>query len=104
MIKYSKAYDPAAPLANITLQNPDSLLSVRDVSMLLDTGSDITLLPRSFCERIGLKVSKTKFLELEGFDQSKSIAYYVRLDLIFLNKLFRGNFLVYDQFGGNYWT
>ena len=100
MTKYSEAYSPAAPVANITLRNLDSLESIHNVSMLLDTGSDITLLPRSFCEHIGAVVSETEFLELEGFDQSKSIAHYIRLDLIFLNKVFRGNFLVYDQAEG----
>lgn len=100
MTKYSDGYTPSAPLASITLRNSDTLESIKNVSMLLDTGSDITLLPRIFCERIGAVVSETTFLELEGFDQSKSLAYYVRLDLIFLNKLFRGNFLVYDQAEG----
>jgi hypothetical protein len=65
--------------------------------MLLDTGSDITLLPKSYCEEIRVEVSKTKYLELEGFDQTTSKAFYVRLEFIFLNKIFRGNFLVYEQ-------
>lgn len=65
--------------------------------MLLDTGSDITLLSRNYCEAIGVKVSETESLELEGFNQTTSIAYYVSLEFIFLNKLFRGKFLVYDQ-------
>lgn len=100
MTKYSETYNPSAPIANITLRNPESLESVHNVSMLLDTGSDITLVPRSFCVQIGAAASKSRFLELEAFDQSKSIAFYVRLDLIFLNKIFRGNFLVYDQTEG----
>lgn len=65
--------------------------------MLLDTGSNLTILPRLFCDMIGVEASKTEFLELESFDRETSIAYYVRLDLTFLNKLFRGNFLVYDH-------
>ncbi len=97
MTKYSETYDPSAPVANITLRNPDSNESVHNVSMLLDTGSDITLLPRFYCKQIGCVVSESESLELEGFDQSKSIAFYVRLELMFLDKLFRGNFLVYDQ-------
>lgn len=46
MTKYSNAYEPPAPVAKITLQNAASLESVENVPMLLDTGSDITLIPR----------------------------------------------------------
>lgn len=96
-MKYSETYIPPAPLALITLPNPETLESVTDVPMLLDTGSDITLLPKSFCDRIGVEASTSEFLELEGFNQTTSIAFYIRLEFIFLKKLFRGNFLVFDQ-------
>ncbi len=96
-MKNSETYDPPAPLANIKLRNPKSLEIIADVPMLLDTGSDITLLPKSFCEKIKAEISDTKFLELEGFNESTSIAFYVYIEFIFLNKLFRGNFLVYEQ-------
>ena len=96
-MKYSETYDPPAPLAKIKLRNPKSLEIIADVPMLLDTGSDITLLPKSFCKKIEAEISDTKFLELEGFNESISIAFYVYIEFIFLNKLFRGNFLVYEQ-------
>lgn len=96
-MRYSDSYDPPAPVAQIKLRNSVDLNVISNVPMLLDTGSDITLLPKIFCDEIGAAVSTTKFLELEAFDQSTSIAFYVSLDLIFLNKLFRGNFLVYEQ-------
>lgn len=44
-----------------------------------------------------MRFLETESLELEGFNQTTSVAYYVRLEFIFLNKLFRGKFLVYDQ-------
>lgn len=96
-MKYSETYNPPAPLAQVKLRNSDTLETIADVPMLLDTGSDITLLSRVYCEKIGVKVSETELLELEGFNKTITIAYYVRLDFIFLNKLFRGKFLVYDQ-------
>lgn len=100
MRKYSETYSPPAPTAIIKLRNPETLESVADVPMLLDSGSDLTLLPRRFCNVIGVEASSKECLELESFDKTTSIAYYIRLDLIFLNKLFRGNFLVYDQSEG----
>ncbi len=96
-MKYNNTYSPPAPVATVKLRNLDTLESITNVPMLMDTGSDITLLSRKYCDEIGVNVSKTKSLELEGFNQTTSTAFYVRLDLIFLNKIFRGNFLVYDH-------
>ncbi len=96
-MKYSETYNPPAPVAKVKLRNPDTLESIADVPMLLDTGSDITLLSSNSCDAIGVKVSETESLELEGFNQTTSLAYYVSLDFIFLNKLFRGKFLVCDH-------
>lgn len=96
-MKYSEIYNPPAPIAQIKLRNSDTLETIANVPMLLDTGSDITLLSKIYCNKIGVKVSETESLELEGFNQTITIAYYVRLDFIFLNKIFRGKFLVYDR-------
>lgn len=96
-MKYNLAYDPPAAVAKIKLRNYKTLEVVENVPMLLDTGADITLLPRSYCKKIGAEISETDFLELEGFNETTSIAYYVRLEFVFLNRMFRGNFLVYDQ-------
>ncbi len=96
-MKYSNSYSPPAPVAQIKLRNTIGQKLISNVPTLLDTGSDITLLPKSFCEEIGAAISTTKFLELKGFDESTSIAFYTSLDLFFLNKLFRGEFLVYEQ-------
>jgi len=96
-MKYSETYNPPAPTAKVKLRNLETLESIADVPMLLDTGADITLLPKSFCDKIGAKISETESLELEGFNQTTTTAFYVHLDFIFLNKIFRGKFLVYDQ-------
>ena len=93
-MKYSKIYNPPAPIAKVKLRNLKTLESIANVPMLLDTGSDITLLPKLYCDEIGVEISETESLELAGFNQAKSVAFYVRLDFIFLNKIFRGKFLV----------
>ncbi len=96
-MKYKTTKNPPAPIANLILRNIETLESIRNVPMLLDTGSEITLLPRICCDEIGVKVSETEYLELVGFNNATSFAYYTRLDLIFLNKRIRGKFLVYDD-------
>ncbi len=74
MTNYSETYSPPAPIVNVKLRNSVTLESIIDVPMLLDTGSDLTLIPRKYCDMIGAEVSKEKFLELEGFDRTTSIA------------------------------
>ena len=96
-MKYSDTYHPPAPIERVKLRNSETFEIIADVPMLLDTGADITLLPKSFCDKIGVKVSETESLELEGFNQTTTVAFYVNLDFIFLNKIFRGKFLIYDR-------
>ncbi len=96
-MKYSEIYHPPAPTARVKLRNPETLEIIADVPMLLDTGADITLLAKSFCDAIGVKISETESLELEGFNQTTTVAFYVSLEFIFVNKIFRGKFLVYNQ-------
>jgi len=96
-MKYNETYEPPAPIARVKLRNSETLKTIADVPMLLDTGSDITLLPQSLCDEIGVEVSETESLNLEGFNHAVTEAFYVRLDFIFLNKIFRGKFLVYNQ-------
>jgi hypothetical protein len=95
-MKYNTTKQPPAPIANVILRNLETLESIKNVPMLLVTGSEITLLPRAFCQQIGVDISKTNFLELRGFNNTTSLAYYAKPDLIFLNKRIRGNFLVFD--------
>ncbi|HEY3229737.1 MAG TPA: aspartyl protease family protein, partial [Roseiflexaceae bacterium] len=90
-------FDPPAPLALVTLRNPDSAITLPDVPMLLDTGADATLVPQPTIRLLGLANTQDKFYELSGFNGSKSLAAVVRLDLLFLGRVFRGQFLLIDQ-------
>jgi hypothetical protein len=97
MTKYSPEYSPAAPVESITLVNEESLKTIRNVQVLLDTGSDITLLPISVCRELGIDVEPNATIQLESFDGSTSIGFYVRLIVQFGGKQFRGNFVAYDH-------
>jgi hypothetical protein len=46
-------YDPPAPIAQVALRAPDGA-TVSDVHLLLYTGADATLLPRSAIARLGI--------------------------------------------------
>ena len=89
-------FDPPAALAIVTLRSHDSENTL-DVPLLLDSGADITLIPQSSIAPLGLAVDPRESYELMAFDGATSIAQVVRLDLIFLRRVFRGRFLITKQ-------
>jgi hypothetical protein len=89
-------YDPPAPIALVVLRAADGA-TVSDVALLLDTGADTTLLPRSAVIRLGVKPDPALQYELIGFDGSRSTTQAVDLDMIFLQKAFRGRYLLTDS-------
>lgn len=90
-------YDPPAPVAFVVLRNPDTGADVADQVMLIDTGADATLLPRAAVEHLGIQPLSNERYELMGFDGTKSIASVAIVDAIFLNRRFRGRYLLIDS-------
>ena len=92
----STRFSPPAPVALVTLCNPESGMMKVGVTMLLDTGADVTLLPQGIAEELGLSYSASSY-ELVGFEDRSSIARAVRAEMIFLGLTFRGQFLLVEQ-------
>lgn len=92
----SARFSPPAPVALATLRNPESGAAKAGVTMLLDTGADVTLLPKAVAAELGLSYSAESY-ELVGFENSSSIARAVRAELLFLGLTFRGQFLLAEQ-------
>ena len=90
-------FEPPAPIARVTLRNPDAGLTVSDVLLLLDTGADVTLLPSAAIQALSISPLANQQYELMGFDGSKSKASVVLVDMIFLNRIFRGRYLLTDD-------
>ena len=90
-------FDPPAPAARVVLRNPDAGTTVSDVLLLLDTGADITLLPHASVQALGVSPLANLRYELMGFDGSKSFASVVLIDMIFLNRVFRGRYLLTED-------
>jgi hypothetical protein len=88
---------PPAPLAEVTLQNIANGARITGVPMLLDSGADVTLLPKDFVSQIGVVIDPNEGYELFGFDGSRSTAQAAHLDLILLARIFRGKFLLIEQ-------
>jgi hypothetical protein len=91
-------FDPPAPLALVTVQSQQPGIVIRDVPMLLDTGADVTLLPRSQVQPLASPDAKQ--YELQAFDGTKSTAPAITAELQFLGKSFRGQFLLIDSWHG----
>ncbi len=96
MANYDSArFSPPAPLASVILRNPENDLEEKDVLMLLDTGSDVTLVTRIYAKKLNLSVSRQ--FELAGFDNKKSFNQTAELHLMFEGKTFRGEYFLIEQ-------
>lgn len=93
----STRFSPPAPIASVSFRNPETGLRCANVSMLIDSGADATLIPKEVASVLGLNPSPNQLYELAGFDGSITAAEVVRLEMIFLGKNFRGQFLLIDQ-------
>lgn len=93
-------FDPPAPVAYVTLRNSETGVKWSNVPMQLDSGADITLVPHSVISQLDLTIAPNTTYELAGFDGTVSTASMVRLELIFCQRTFRGQFLLIEQSWG----
>ena len=92
----SHSFRPPAPTALVTVRSAAGGPSVSEIPVLLDTGADVSLLPRERLAELLNANEPQKLYELEAFDGTRSSATAVELELIFVGKSFRGQFLVID--------
>jgi predicted aspartyl protease len=91
-------FDPPAPLAIVTVRSEQRGIVIQNVPMLLDTGSDVSLLPRSHVT--ALIAPGAEQCEIQSFDGTKSTAPVIDAEILFLAKSFRGQFLLFDGWHG----
>ena len=89
-------FDPPAPVAYVTLRDPATGATLSDVPMLIDTGADVTLLPRDSVDQLGTERAIDTAYEIQGFDGESKLANVVELELVFLGRKFAGEFHVYQ--------
>ncbi|MBX3059196.1 MAG: hypothetical protein KF770_22230 [Anaerolineae bacterium] len=92
----AERFDPPAPFAQLSLRHPINRQQSTNVFMLLDSGADATLIPRKALSSLELEVDASQVYELLAFDGTVSYASPVQLDLIFLNRVFYGRYLVVE--------
>lgn len=91
------SFAPPAPVAQVRLRNLKNNDTVSNVPMLLDSGADVTLIPTIFANQLGVTPEADTIYELMGFDGNISLTAVVKIEMLFLNKTFRGRFLLIDQ-------
>ncbi len=96
----TEGYSPPAPIATVTLQTLDGQNRIRGVTMQIDTGADLSLIPQSSISLLGLDNEVKHDAEVMRFDGSISVAKSVKCDLIFLRRAFRGVYLIVDSTTG----
>lgn len=90
-------FDPPAPAARVRLRSPGTAGTVSDVPLLLDTGADVTLLPSAAVQELGVSPLPDLQYELVGFDGTVSSTRAVLVDVVFLNRAFRGRYLLTQE-------
>lgn len=99
MIPYDdQRYQPPAPVAYLTLRTLDGRnLSISKVLALVDTGADVTLLPRWAVEQLGLTPLADASVALAWFDGSIRSVESFELETSFQGGRFQGRYAVIDQ-------
>jgi hypothetical protein len=90
-------FDPPAPIALVELRHPATGEALADIPMLMDTGADVILVPQTALDQLHIAPAGDAPYELAGFGGEKRVLAAVRLDVIFLRKTFRGQFLPIDR-------
>lgn len=90
-------FDPPAPVAEVVLRDPASRRAVTRVPMLLDTGSDVTIVPRRAVEMLGASTASEAPFRLAAFDGSESVHPVVRLQLEVCGRRFTGRYVLHDE-------
>ena len=89
-------FDPAAPVAEVELRDPSRGNLVSRVSLILDTGADVTVLPLASVGQLSASTLTEERYELMGFDGNRSTASAVMFDLVFLGRIYRGKNLLLE--------
>jgi hypothetical protein len=98
MPKYDSAlFEPPAAVARVTLYNPRSSVFLVDVPMLIDTGADVSLVSRAYVEQLDASIDTEQIYELMSFDGEVSQTVAAEVDVIFLNRTFKGLYLLTED-------
>jgi hypothetical protein len=80
----------------VTVRDPASGATIDDVSMLLDSGADISALSKAVVDALELAAGERAY-QVMAFDNTVRERLAVRAEVVFLRGHFKGLFIVVDQ-------
>ena len=86
-----RLFSPAAAVVPVTLRGLHSIKIQSEILMLIDSGADVTLVPKSAVDSLELERSDRRF-ELVAFDGSKSESEEIHAELTFLGRVSEDGF------------
>jgi hypothetical protein len=89
-------FSPPAAVATVRVMNLDTASTLTDVAMLIDSGADVSVLPKRVSEALSLPQAESGF-EVMAFDNTVRDCVAVVAAIAFMGKRFKGTFLVIDQ-------
>lgn len=89
-------FSPAAAVTTVAVRNLDTGATLDNISMLLDSGADISALPKSVVDALSLE-SADRSYEVMAYDNSVRECRAVRAEVVFARGHFKGQFVVIDQ-------
>ena len=92
-----QSFHAPAPVTFFPACYPQSPKTLAGVQLLIDSGADVTLLPKVSIDKLGMQIDPKLQYELAGFDGQRSFAAAVDLDLTFTETVIRGRYLVTDD-------
>ncbi|MCC6125874.1 MAG: hypothetical protein IT426_12980 [Pirellulales bacterium] len=96
----AQTYQPPAPVASVVIRTLDNQNSISNVPMLIDSGSDVTLIPELCVRHLSLEAYQQGDYQLMAFDGSKTTARSVQCELLFLRRAYIGVYLLTDDTTG----
>lgn len=93
----SAGYHLPAPVALVELRRAEGERTVADVPMLLDTGADVSLIPRAAVEYLGLTAEPGSAFPMLGFDGTRSTSELFVMEVLFAGKSFGGPYPLTDR-------
>jgi len=88
-------FTPPAPVARVLVRGPEDAVSP-DVPLLIDTGADISILPRRVVADVGAPIQASN-VRIRLYDGTEAACDTADLTVEFLRYRFRATFIVLDS-------
>jgi predicted aspartyl protease len=89
-------FSPPAAVASVRVVSLETSGSEDGVPMLIDTGADVSVLPKHVSDVLALPTADPAF-ELMAFDNTVSACATVLAAIVFQGRRYRGKYVVIDQ-------